>query len=98
MREHRVPDSLADAPVVGASGRAYRVDNLWPGQKLIVEVDGREWHLSPDHWERDLERAADLIDAGYTVLRFTAAAIRRRTVQTVAVVARQLGRAAGPGV
>jgi very-short-patch-repair endonuclease len=32
----------------------------------------------------------DLVDAGYRVLRFTAAAIRRRTNQTLATIRRQI--------
>ncbi len=90
LRAADLPAPVHDAPVVGGSGRNYRVDNLWPDARLIVEVDGREWHLSPDDWERDLERMADLVDADYTVLRFTARAIRRRSTQTAEIVRRQL--------
>jgi len=87
-----LPAPLRNARVAGASGAGYRADALWPHARLIVEVDGREWHLSPDDWERDLERMADLTDAGYLLLRFSAAAIRRRTQQTLAIIARQLAR------
>lgn len=96
MRSHLIASGLPaptrDAAVAGASGREYRVDNLWSDTRLIVEVDGREWHLSPDDWERDLERMADLVAADYRVLRFTATAIRRRTVETIATIARELSR------
>jgi hypothetical protein len=94
LREHMasagIPAAMADAPVTGKSGTRYRADNLWPDALLIVEVDGREWHLSPDDWERDLERAADLVDAGFRMLRFTAKAIRLRTAATVGIIQRQL--------
>jgi very-short-patch-repair endonuclease len=81
---------LHGAPVHGRSGQCYEVDSLWPEKRLIVEVDGREWHLSPDDWESDLDRMTDLVDAGYRLLRFTAAAIRRRTNQTLATIRRQI--------
>ncbi|MDQ1710419.1 MAG: hypothetical protein QOG49_1804 [Frankiaceae bacterium] len=94
LREHMatggVVAPLHGAPVHGRSGQCYEVDNLWPEKRLIVEVDGREWHLSPDDWESDLDRMTDLVDAGYRLLRFTAAAIRRRTNQTLATIRRQI--------
>lgn len=87
-----LPAPQFNPPVVGASGREYRADALWPDVSVIVEADGREWHLSPEDWERDLERMADLTDAGFTLLRFTATAIRKRATNTVQIIERQLGR------
>lgn len=98
LREHiarsDLPPALHNVSVTGRSGRSYAVDTLWPAANLICEVDGREWHLSPDDWERDLERMVDLTDTGFVVLRFTAAAIRRRTRHTLDVIGRRLAAAA----
>ncbi len=51
-----------------------RVDFL-VGRRLIVEVDGRDYHSSPAAFARDRrrDRAAQL--AGFTTLRFTAAEV-----------------------
>ncbi|MEP7053784.1 MAG: DUF559 domain-containing protein [Actinomycetota bacterium] len=87
-----LPAALANKSVAGASGRVYWVDNLWPDARLIVEVDGREWHLSPERWEHDLDRMADLTAAGFTLVRFTANAIRRRTQRTLDLIATHLAR------
>jgi hypothetical protein len=98
LRQHieqaGLPPALHNVSVPGHSGRRYTVDTHWPGPGLICEVDGREWHLSPDDWERDLERMVDLTDAGLVVLRFTAHAIRRRTKHTLDVIGRRLAAAA----
>lgn len=49
----------------------YRVDfilNDW----LIVEVDGAEWHSSPEAIERDRIRDAALLELDYSILRIPA--------------------------
>jgi hypothetical protein len=99
LREHidraDLPPALHNISVPGHGGRHYTVDTVWPAAHLICEVDGREWHLSPDHWERDLERTVDLTDAGFIVLRFTAKAIRQRTKHTLDVIGRRLAASSG---
>lgn len=94
LANSELPAPLMNPPVLGASGRQYRTDALWPDVAVIAEADGREWHLSPDDWEGDLERMADLTDAGFIILRFTAKAIRQRGVETVQLIDRQLRRQA----
>ncbi len=53
-----------DIPGVG------RVDFLI-GLRLVVEVDGREHHASPESFERDRARDAHLARLGYRVVRFS---------------------------
>jgi very-short-patch-repair endonuclease len=38
---------------------------------LVIEVDGRAYHSSPEQFERDRHRDARLVALGYTVLRFS---------------------------
>jgi very-short-patch-repair endonuclease len=47
------------------------VDCAWPAQRLIVELDGRDWHDTPEAFEED--RAVDrrLEAAGWRVVRVT---------------------------
>lgn len=47
-----------------------RVD-LLVGRRLILEVDGYEYHSSPEDFERDRRRDARLSVRGYRVLRFS---------------------------
>lgn len=47
------------------------VDFLWRAQRLIVETDGGAYHSSRRAIERDRRREADLVRAGYRVLRVT---------------------------
>ncbi len=47
----------------------YEVDALWREHKLIVELDGREFHENA--FEEDRERDAILLNAGLPVLRIT---------------------------
>jgi very-short-patch-repair endonuclease len=48
----------------------YRVDALWPDERVIVEVDGRDGHSSWARIRSDRARDLALRRAGYTVLRY----------------------------
>ncbi len=50
--------------------RIGRVDFVI-GDALVVEVDGREYHIDEQRFEADRERDAALSAAGYRVLRFS---------------------------
>jgi len=52
-------------------GRTYVVDVLFPDHHLVIEVDGFAYHSSPADFERDRQRQNSLVNAGFTVLRFT---------------------------
>ena len=80
---HRLPAPLCQVLVEG-----FRVDFLWPDERLIVEVDGRQ-HADPLRRQADSTRDNILLLAGYRVLRYTTADVRRRHAST----ARQIGAA-----
>jgi hypothetical protein len=46
-------------------------DAWWPDAGVAVEVDSREWHLSPEDWERTLRRSARLSAHGIITLHVT---------------------------
>lgn len=50
-------------------------DFLWSELGLYAEVDGAEWHLTPEDWQHDLERQNALSALGLTPLRYAAAAV-----------------------
>ena len=54
----------------------HRVDFLWREQRLIVETDGGQAHLTAAAFEADRRRDVDLLLAGWRVARFTWAMLR----------------------
>lgn len=56
-------------PEVNAIVAGYEVDMLWRSHRLVAELDGRAYHEEP--FERDREKDADLVTAGYRVVRVT---------------------------
>jgi hypothetical protein len=73
VEAHGLPRPEVNQRVVG-----HEVDALWREQRLVVELDGRAFHDGPAAFERDRERDADLVAAGYHVMRLT---WRRLSVQ-----------------
>jgi very-short-patch-repair endonuclease len=61
---HRLPQPEINAFVAG-----YEVDALWRAQRLVVELDGYEFH--EDAFETDRAKDADLVEAGHRVVRVT---------------------------
>jgi very-short-patch-repair endonuclease len=49
----------------------YTVDALWRRHRLVVEVDGYEFHSTRWSFESDRERDLELSSAGFEVMRFT---------------------------
>lgn len=64
-----------------------RVDLLFPGVRLVVEVDGAD-HRTPDKYEADRRRDADLMLSGYRVLRFTNARIMGDLSEALSIIRR----------
>ena len=58
-------------PHANARVGPYEVDFLWPDHHLIVETDGAATHATPQAFENDRQRDAELAARGYRVLRFT---------------------------
>ena len=58
-------------PDVNATAEGHTVDFLWRTQRLIVETDGWAAHGTRSAFERDRRRDADLIAAGWRVLRIS---------------------------
>lgn len=71
-----VPEAVG-YEVTGASGRRYFADMAWPSLRLLIEVDGLAKYGSDPRTLRERlaaerHRQADLEDAGWTVVRWTA--------------------------
>jgi very-short-patch-repair endonuclease/predicted transcriptional regulator of viral defense system len=58
-------------PRVNVRIGTFEVDFLWRAQRLVVELDGRETHISAAAFERDRARDRALQAAGWRVVRVT---------------------------
>jgi very-short-patch-repair endonuclease len=64
-------------PEVNSSIAGYEVDFVWREPRLIVETDGWAAHGTRQAFERDRRRDADLLAAGWRVLRISYARLER---------------------
>jgi hypothetical protein len=71
-----------------------RVDMAWPSRRVIIEVDGREHHETPEAVLRDRDKQNRLAGAGWTLLRFTWSDIVRQPAYVIARVRAALSLAA----
>jgi very-short-patch-repair endonuclease len=65
------------APEVNSSIAGHEVDFVWREARLIVETDGWGAHGTRQAFERDRRRDADLLAAGWRVLRISYARLER---------------------
>jgi hypothetical protein len=67
--EHRPPQA--------ATGRTLAIpDALWANRCVIAEADSRDYHLSPQDWNRTQERHTMLTALGFAVLHFAPTRIK----------------------
>jgi very-short-patch-repair endonuclease len=83
-----LPEPVANSRVVG-----WEVDFLWPAQRLVVEVDGYQFHGHRTAFERDRRKGLALAAAGYRVIRIS----WRQLVHQPILVAAQLAQALAVG-
>ncbi|HJS96840.1 MAG TPA: DUF559 domain-containing protein [Solirubrobacteraceae bacterium] len=88
IREAGLPVPLTNRLLLG-----FKVDAVWPDLKLVVEVDGYEFHGDRDAFESDRARDAVLVAHGYRVLRFTARQLRDRPLLVLGQLAAALALA-----
>ena len=80
-------DPVPQYVVLDADGRfVARVDLALPALRIAIEYDGRAVHDREDVFTADRRRANQLVRVGWTVLRFTAADLRRGASYAVAQV------------
>jgi very-short-patch-repair endonuclease len=88
LRGAGLPIALTDQRVAG-----FKADFFWPAQRLIVEVDGYQFHSSRWAFERDHRRDQAHKNAGYEVIRVTWRQLNEEPLRVVAAIAMALGRA-----
>ena len=65
-RRHGLPRPRLNTTIAG-----YEVDAVWPDARLIVELDGWEFHSSRTAFESDRDRDAETLLAGFATVRIT---------------------------
>jgi hypothetical protein len=96
--ESRFAEILADTDLphplrnahVGVGGRFFEVDCLWPGRRLIIELDGRAVHGTGRAFEKDRERDRLLQAEGWRVARITWLQLRDEAPAVVADLRKML--------
>jgi very-short-patch-repair endonuclease len=76
VKRERLPEPMYNARLYIGDQFLAVPDAWWPQAGLAVEVDSREWHLSPADWERTLARGARMTEHGILVMRFTPRQVR----------------------
>jgi very-short-patch-repair endonuclease len=71
LRESGITGWVANQEVYDDAGLIGVVDLVFPAARIAIEVDGRAWHSAADRFQRDRTRQNRLVNAGWTVLRFT---------------------------
>ena len=69
-----LPVPQVNYPFLKDQGRRFRLDCAWPGEKLVVEVDGGV-HRIRDKFDRDLEKHRLLLQYGWRLLRVSPAQV-----------------------
>jgi very-short-patch-repair endonuclease len=85
IREAKLPTPHVNRMVAG-----FQADFFWPDQRLIVEVDGYQFHSHRQAFERDRKRDAAHTLAGYRVIRITWRQLTEERVAVAAILARAL--------
>lgn len=87
VRTARLPRPETNVRIAG-----HEVDALWRAERLVVEVDGLDYHAGRPAMIRDRRRDADLTAAGFRVIRVTWADIRSQPTAMLVRIAAALAR------
>jgi hypothetical protein len=63
-----------------------QTDCWWQHHGIAVQLESREWHLSPDDWERSRARDTRMAEHGIIVLHFTARQISNDPGAVIAAI------------
>jgi hypothetical protein len=76
IKRARLPEPIFNPCLFAGDAFLGSPDAWWPDAGVAGEVDSREWHLSPQDWERTLARHTRMSAHGIIVLHFTPRQIR----------------------
>ena len=97
IHAHGLPPPLFNARLYVGPELVAVPDAWWPEMGVVVEVDSREWHLSPEDWQRTLRRSTRMSALGINVMHVTPQRIRTEADLVAAEIRSALERGhAGP--
>ena len=91
-----IRDSRLPAPLVNEPFGRWELDFFWPAERLVVEIDGYDFHSGPRAFHRNHEKDLALADARLDVRRFTGHHVVKQSSLVLARVAAELARRAKP--
>jgi hypothetical protein len=86
IRRGGLPAPLWNPRLYSGTEFLARPDAWWPDAAVAVEVDSRQWHLSPELWERTMRRHARMTAVGILVLHFSPRQIREEPLEVLAMI------------
>jgi hypothetical protein len=70
IKRERLPDPMYNACLYSGDSFIAKPDAWWPDAGVAVEIESRQWHLSPGDWERSMARSTRMSAHGIIVLPF----------------------------
>jgi hypothetical protein len=90
IRKSGLPQPLFNPQLIVDGALLAKPDAWWPDWALAVEIDSREWHLSPDDWEATMARDGRLRAVGIRVIHVTPRQVRTKPRQVLGAIAEAL--------
>jgi hypothetical protein len=87
IRKSGLPQPLYNPRLYVGDVFLAQPDAWWPEYGVAVEVDSREWHLSPADWERTMARHRRMSAAGIIVLHISPRQLRDQQADAIAEIA-----------
>jgi len=86
IKRARLPDPMYNPRLYLGDTFIASPDCWWGQAGVAVEVDSREWHLSPQDWERTSQRHATMTALGILTLHFSPQRIRSAPREVVSKI------------
>ncbi len=86
IRAARLPTPLFNASLYAGDAFLASPDAWWPDAGVSAEADSREWHLSPDDWDRTRTRHDRMCATGIIPLHFSPRQIRREPAEVARLI------------
>jgi hypothetical protein len=98
IKSSRLPEPMYNPRLYVGTEFLAQPDAWWHEAGVACEVDSREWHLSPDGWERTIDRHARMSAVGIIVIHVTPRRLRSEPATLMAQLrsAIQVGRQRTP--
>jgi len=90
-----VRESGLPLPETNVKFGRYELDFIWRKERLVVEIDGYNFHSGPAVFHRDREKDLLVKKAGLEMLRFTGDHVLHQPAMVLVSVAQALARLNG---